>query len=191
MYTHRRTIIAGCRHQGTAPFPLELGVGWKKDYISVCFSVVGISASSLFVFWQCWLGHSKGIWLIKTLCHLSQLILFWTSKGRISDRDWLTQVAWKMAVRTQEGHRNVHFITVAVLTICCIAVNVKCTCVFCCFDTAQDLAKEQRMNFGDDITTFLRIVRKKRWMMYEEKRIQQEIELQHDINSLLTADKDR
>lgn len=56
---------------------------------------------------------------------------------------------------------------------------------------AQDLAKEQRMNFGDDITTFLRIVRKKRWMMYEEKRIQQEIELQRDLNSLLTADKDR
>jgi len=59
------------------------------------------------------------------------------------------------------------------------------------FVTAQDLAKEQRMNFGDDITTLLRIVRKKRWMTYEEKRIQQEIELQRDLNSLLTADKDR
>jgi len=59
------------------------------------------------------------------------------------------------------------------------------------FDTAQDLAKEQRMNFGDDIITFLRIVKKKRWMMYEEKRIQQEIELQRDLNLLLTADKDR
>jgi len=47
------------------------------------------------------------------------------------------------------------------------------------------------MNFGDDITTFLRVVRKKRWMLYEEKRIQQEIELQYDLSSLLSADKDR
>jgi len=47
------------------------------------------------------------------------------------------------------------------------------------------------MNFGDDITTHLRLVRKKRWMIYEEKRIQQEIELQRDLNSLLSADKDR
>jgi len=47
------------------------------------------------------------------------------------------------------------------------------------------------MNFGDDITTYLRLVRKKRWMLYEEKRIQQEIELQHDLNSLLSADRDR
>jgi len=28
-------------------------------------------------------------------------------------------------------------------------------------------------------------------MIYEEKRIQQEIELQRDLNSLLSADKDR
>jgi len=47
------------------------------------------------------------------------------------------------------------------------------------------------MNFGDDITSFLRLVRKKRWMLYEEKRIQQEIELQRDLNSLLCADKER
>ena len=60
-----------------------------------------------------------------------------------------------------------------------------------CVDAAQDLAKEQRMNFGDDITSFLRLVRKKRWMLYEEKRVQQEIELQRDLNSLLCADKDR
>jgi len=68
---------------------------------------------------------------------------------------------------------------------------MQCTYIICLLSTAQDLAKEQRMNFGDDITTFLRIVRKKRWMMYEDKRIQQEIELQRDLNSLLTADKDR
>ena len=47
------------------------------------------------------------------------------------------------------------------------------------------------MHFGDDITRFIRIVRKKRWMLYEEKRIQQEIELQHDLNSLLTGEKYR
>jgi len=63
--------------------------------------------------------------------------------------------------------------------------------VVLCIGTAQDLAKDQRMNFGDDITSFLRLVRKKRWMLYEEKRIQQEIELQHDLNSLLCADKER
>jgi len=63
--------------------------------------------------------------------------------------------------------------------------------VVLCIGTAQDLAKDQRMNFGDDITSFLRLVRKKRWMLYEEKRIQQEIELQRDLNSLLCADKER
>lgn len=60
-----------------------------------------------------------------------------------------------------------------------------------CIGVAQDLAKEQRLNFGDDITTFLRLARKKRWMLSEEKRIQQEIELQHDLSSLLSAEKDR
>jgi len=63
--------------------------------------------------------------------------------------------------------------------------------VVLCTSIAQDLAKEQRMNFGDDITAFLRIVRKKRWMLHEEKRIQQEIELQRDLTLLLCADKDR
>jgi len=47
------------------------------------------------------------------------------------------------------------------------------------------------MNFGDDIITFLRLARKKRWMLFEDKRIQQEIELQRDLNSLLSADKER
>jgi len=64
-------------------------------------------------------------------------------------------------------------------------------CVIELFGIALDLAKEQHMNFGDDITTYLRLVRKKRWMLYEEKRIQQEIELQRDLSSLLSADRDR
>ena len=43
--------------------------------------------------------------------------------------------------------------------------------------SAHDLAKEQRMNFGDDIASQIRLARKKRWNMQEEKRIAQEIEL--------------
>jgi STIP1 family protein 1 len=43
---------------------------------------------------------------------------------------------------------------------------------------ANDLAKEQKLNFGDDIASQLRAARKKRWNVQEEKRIAQEIELQ-------------
>jgi len=43
---------------------------------------------------------------------------------------------------------------------------------------ANDLAREQKLNFGDDIAVQLRIARKKRWNIQEEKRLQQEIELQ-------------
>lgn len=42
---------------------------------------------------------------------------------------------------------------------------------------ANDLAKEQKLNFGDDIASQLRTARKKRWTVQEEKRIAQEIEL--------------
>jgi STIP1 family protein 1 len=56
---------------------------------------------------------------------------------------------------------------------------------------ALDLAKEQKLNFGDDISAALRLARKKKWMLLEEKRIQQEIELQIQLNSLVTAEKDR
>lgn len=45
-----------------------------------------------------------------------------------------------------------------------------------CF-LANDLAKEQKLNFGDDIASQLRAARKKRWNVQEEKRIAQEIEL--------------
>jgi hypothetical protein len=44
--------------------------------------------------------------------------------------------------------------------------------------TANDLAREQKLNFGDDIASQLRLARKKRWNVQEEKRIAQEIELQ-------------
>ncbi|KAH9502472.1 STIP1 y and U box-containing protein 1 [Bulinus truncatus] len=56
---------------------------------------------------------------------------------------------------------------------------------------AHDLAKEQKLNFGDDITNTLRIAKKRRWNSIEEKRIQQEIELQTFLNRLIKEDRDR
>lgn len=53
---------------------------------------------------------------------------------------------------------------------------------------AFDLAKEQKQNFGDDITAQLRLARKKRWNVLEEKRICQEIELQSYLNRLIKDD---
>jgi len=51
--------------------------------------------------------------------------------------------------------------------------------IFCdLFLPANDLAREQKLNFGDDIASQLRAARKKRWNVQEEKRIAQEIELQ-------------
>uniref|UniRef100_A0A8K9WWK4 RING-type E3 ubiquitin transferase n=1 Tax=Oncorhynchus mykiss TaxID=8022 RepID=A0A8K9WWK4_ONCMY len=42
---------------------------------------------------------------------------------------------------------------------------------------AYNLAKEQRLNFGDDIPSALRVAKKKRWNSIEEKRINQENKL--------------
>ncbi|KAB7494835.1 STIP1 homology and U box-containing protein 1 [Armadillidium nasatum] len=56
---------------------------------------------------------------------------------------------------------------------------------------AQDLAKEQKVNYGDDIAFLIRVARKKRFNVAEEKRISQEIELQSYLNRLLLEDKDR
>uniref|UniRef100_U5ET79 E3 ubiquitin-protein ligase CHIP n=1 Tax=Corethrella appendiculata TaxID=1370023 RepID=U5ET79_9DIPT len=53
---------------------------------------------------------------------------------------------------------------------------------------AHDLAKEQKLNFGDDIASQLRLARKKRWNLQEEKRICQEIELQTYLNKLIRND---
>jgi STIP1 family protein 1 len=47
------------------------------------------------------------------------------------------------------------------------------------------------LNFGDDIAVQLRIARKKRWNIQEEKRIQQEIELQTCLTRLIVEDRDR
>ena len=59
------------------------------------------------------------------------------------------------------------------------------------FLPAQDLGKEQKMNFGDDITSQLRLARKKRWNLQEEKRISQEIELQSYLNRLMREDMEK
>lgn len=56
---------------------------------------------------------------------------------------------------------------------------------------ALDLAKEQKLNFGDDIAAQLRAARKKRFSIQEEKRICQEIELQAYLNRLINEDKER
>lgn len=53
---------------------------------------------------------------------------------------------------------------------------------------AHDLAKEQKRNFGDDIAVQLRLARKKRFQLQEEKRICQEIELQSYLNRLIRED---
>ncbi|CAO1360520.1 unnamed protein product [Diamesa tonsa] len=64
-----------------------------------------------------------------------------------------------------------------------------------CFDEcikhlqrAQDLSKEQKLNFGDDIASQLRMARKKRWCILEEKRVTQEIQLQSYLNDLIRDD---
>ncbi|XP_045213332.1 E3 ubiquitin-protein ligase CHIP-like [Mercenaria mercenaria] len=56
---------------------------------------------------------------------------------------------------------------------------------------ANDLAKESKKNFGDDITCALRHAKRKRWSQLEDKRIQQEIDLQSYINRLIREDVER
>ncbi|XP_033630857.1 STIP1 homology and U box-containing protein 1-like [Asterias rubens] len=56
---------------------------------------------------------------------------------------------------------------------------------------AHDLAKELKLNYGDDIACTLRSAKKKRWSAMEEKRIQQEILLQSFLNRLVLDDKER
>ncbi|CAB1312279.1 unnamed protein product [Coregonus sp. 'balchen'] len=56
---------------------------------------------------------------------------------------------------------------------------------------AYNLAKEQKLNFGDDIPSALRIAKKKRWNSIEEKRINQENELLTYLTKLILAEKER
>lgn len=55
----------------------------------------------------------------------------------------------------------------------------------------MDLAKEQKLNYGDDITSVLRQARKRRFQLREEQRIAQDIELQTYLNQLIINDAKR
>lgn len=57
--------------------------------------------------------------------------------------------------------------------------------------SAHDLAKEQKLNFGDEVTGALRLAKKRRWNLIEEKRIQQEIALQSYLNKLVSEERER
>lgn len=56
---------------------------------------------------------------------------------------------------------------------------------------AVDLAKEQKQNYGDDITSVLRQARKRRFQVREEQRIAQDIELQTYLSQLIIDDAKR
>jgi len=58
-------------------------------------------------------------------------------------------------------------------------------------NTAVDLAKEQKLNYGDDITSVLRQARKRRFQLREEQRIAQDIELQTYLSHLIVDDAKR
>lgn len=57
--------------------------------------------------------------------------------------------------------------------------------------TAHELAKDQKLNYGDEITYALRLAKKKRFNQLEEKRIKQEVELQSYLLNLVEQDKQR
>lgn len=57
--------------------------------------------------------------------------------------------------------------------------------------SANDLAKDSKKHFGDDITGALRHAKRKRWAQIEDRRIQQEIELQSYLNRLMKEDMER
>lgn len=60
-----------------------------------------------------------------------------------------------------------------------------------CLTRAFEMAKSQKMLYGDEITAALRQARKEKFRIEEEKRIQQEIELQTYLNRLIADDKER
>lgn len=56
---------------------------------------------------------------------------------------------------------------------------------------AVDLAKEQKLNYGDDMTSILRQARKRCFQSREEQRIAQDIELQSYLNQLIVEDAEQ
>ena len=57
--------------------------------------------------------------------------------------------------------------------------------------SAYGLSKDQKLNFGDEVTAVLRQARKRKWSMAEGIRIQQEIALQSYVTKLINEDRDR
>jgi len=57
-----------------------------------------------------------------------------------------------------------------------------------CDISAHELAKEQRQNYGDDITAVLRVARKRKFMAAEEKCIVEENELHRYLRRLMDSD---
>lgn len=64
--------------------------------------------------------------------------------------------------------------------------NCQITCLL-----AHEQAKDQKLNYGDEITYALRLAKKKRFNQLEEKRIKQEVELQSYLVDLIEQDKQR
>ncbi|GMT05549.1 hypothetical protein PENTCL1PPCAC_27723, partial [Pristionchus entomophagus] len=60
-----------------------------------------------------------------------------------------------------------------------------------CLAKANDLAKGQKVNFGDEITSQLRTARREKFRLEEERRIAQEVELQSYLNRLIDEDLER
>ncbi|VDP83547.1 unnamed protein product [Echinostoma caproni] len=56
---------------------------------------------------------------------------------------------------------------------------------------AHNLALEQHRNFGDDITSVIRLAKRKRFEAEDEKRRQEEIALQTYLNNLILQDAER
>jgi len=56
---------------------------------------------------------------------------------------------------------------------------------------AFEIAKNQKMLFGDEISGLLRLARREKFRVEEEKRIQEEIELQTYLKRLIQEDKEK
>lgn len=89
-----------------------------------------------------------------------------------------------LVANTQESPQNIADFYIR-------ALYCQCCAGFLCLFPAYNLAKEQRLNFGDDIPGALRIAKKKRWNNIEEKRINQENELHAYLTKLILAEKER
>ena len=53
------------------------------------------------------------------------------------------------------------------------------------------MAKDQKLNFGDEISYQLRLCRKKRWDLIEKKRMKEESELQSYLHKLILKDREQ